>query len=709
MKLFAKSPMRTVLLAGGVVLLTLIAFWPVQYNGFINFDDDIFITQNPAVFSGISWEGLKWAFTIGPRENNEKGYYTFHPLTWISFMLDCELFGLNPRGHHLANLSLHLINAVILFLLLSRITGKPGRSAFVACLFGVHPLHVESVAWAVERKDTLSALFGFLTIWAYIRYLEKPNGKRYSYIIVFFLLGLLSKTILVTLPFVLLLLDFWPLKRIGGRENVETVARPEGETSSLSDTPADSGSPYGKETFFRLIGEKTPLFVISFLFCILTFLDQRWAGAVSALDATPLPTRLFNVVHAYWEYIAKMLWPMHLSVLYPWDADNLTLGKVILAAGILIAVTMGVLWRWKKYPYLVTGWFWYLGVLLPVVGLVQIGTQSMADRYTYLSLIGLFLAITWLLSEAIGSWGRIGRWVLCLSAIATLILLAFLTRRQVGYWKDSITLFKHSLSVSDKATVLHINLGSALMKTKQYEESIQHSLRALDFNPGNISAIDNLATGYINIQQYTKAEQLCREALQKNPENTSLLKSMSVALMRMGPERWSEAKACLEKSLQINPHSSDTHICLGDLFVAMGKDTQAKEHYRQALQQNPYQPVALNVLGLDLIDQKKYQEGIQYYRRALEVDPYNPSIKSNLAMAYTLIGKYDEAIELFSQALSITAQNADIHCNLGAVLLATGRIDGALEHFQRALELDPSLQKAQIGQIRARQAKDRHD
>lgn len=703
MKPSGNHPTIPVLLAAGVVLITLMAFWPVQYNGFINLDDTFFITENPHVISGISWENIRWAFTLG--NQNEKGHYTFHPLTWISFMLDCELFGLNPRGHHLSNLFLHLVNTALLFFLLQRMTGKPGRSAFVACLFGIHPLHVESVAWATERKDTLSTLFWFLTLWAYIRYVEKPDWKKYLRIAVFFLLGLLSKSMLVTIPFLLLLLDFWPLQRMKFRRDAKPTVLPQGENVSPAPLTTVTESPYVKETIPRLIREKVPLLGLSLLFGLLTLLDQQWGGAVSSLETVPLSMRLSNVILAYWEYIWKMFWPVQLSVFYPFLAQELTLGKTAMAAAILAVITAGAIWRWKKSPYLAAGWFWYLIVLVPVIGFVQVGAQSMADRYTYVSLIGLFLAGTWLSMDLLGSLGAMARRLLTFSAVVILVVLAFLTRTQVGYWKTDISLYRHSLSVAEKAYVLHLNLGEALMKIRQYDESIRHNLRALELNPGNILATTNLAAGYINTRQVEKAEQLCRQALRQSPEDSRLLNTMGVVLMKTGEERWPEALACLEKSLQIDPDSANTHIILGDLYTAMGKEEQAIEQYRQTLRLNPFQPVALNNLGLEMVRRKSYQEGIAYYRRALEVDPKDPSTNSNLGMAYLLVGKLDEAIGLFSQALAVAPRSADIQCNMGVALLATRRFDQAIEHFQRALELDPSLEKAKIGLGRALQAK----
>ena len=408
-----------------LVVATLATYGDLRTHQFINFDDDIYVTGNPPVQDGLTLKGLTWAFT------------TMHgglwiPLTWLSFMVNSQLFGLHPGGFLLTNLLFHIANALLLFLWLLYLTRTLGCSFLVAALFALHPLHVESVAWATERKDVLSTFFWLLTMWAYVWYAERPRLGRYLLILVCFSLGLMAKPMLVTLPFVLLLLDYWPLGRLRLKGPAAAAASPK---------------PGPGVTIKRLVWEKSPLFVISALSIVVTFYAQKEAGAISTLQTLPIANRLANAMVAYGSYLGKMFWPAHLAVFYPHPGHNLPIWQA-LAAGLALAVlTLLALRQARRHPYLLVGWLWYLGTLLPVIGLVQVGGQAMADRYTYVPFIGLFIVVVWGMADLAARW-RAPKFLLPVGAGVVLSALMVCTWVQVSYWRDSITLYEHTLEVT---------------------------------------------------------------------------------------------------------------------------------------------------------------------------------------------------------------------------------------------------------------------
>ncbi len=556
-----------------IALATFAVYGQVKDHAFIDFDDYEYITENPHVRSGLTADNIIWAFTSYHSNN-------WHPLTWISHMVDVQLFGLNPAGHHLVNVSFHILNTILLLLLLRRLTGALWPSAFVAALFALHPLHVESVAWAAERKDVLSTFFWLLTTWMYIRYTEKPGWKRYSLIVLFFTLGLMSKQMLVTLPFTLLLLDYWPLGRIRGQGGSKQV--------SMS----------------RLITEKIPLFTLAVIAGVIVFVVQQRSGVLYSLTPFPFQIRVENALVSYAAYIGKMLWPANLAVFYPHPLHGLALWKVLGAAGLLIAVSAAAIWKGRRYPYLITGWFWYLGTLVPVIGLVQVGVQAMADRYTYIPLIGLFIIITWggrdmaaffagekapgtkgnqqaggelppkkrekkrklgagsnhhsqhdITSSPISALPQAGlsipgRIVFALVA-AVCIILGFLTWRQVGYWRDNVTLYDHAARVVPDNYWASNNLGAALASRGQIEAStawFAESLRIMPYYPG--------------------ANQ-----------------NMAAALYKQG--QYEEALPFLERALKLQPRNPDLHVTLGAVLLKMNRNAAAATHFQEAIKLRP--------------------------------------------------------------------------------------------------------------------------
>ena len=492
-----------------LLVVTLVVFLPVVCHPFVVLDDETYVVKNSHIHHGISLSSLKWAFTSTEHAN-------WHPLTWISHELDCQLFGLNPHGHHATNLVLHAATVLLLFLLMDKITGSRWKSAFVAALFAIHPLHVESVAWVAERKDVLSAFFWMLTMLAYVRYTEKPGWKRYSLVMLSFALGLLSKPMLVSMPLVLLLLDYWPLGRL-----------------QTADHRRQAG-------LGKLVQEKTPLFLMSAASCAVTYYAEKLGGAMGD-GAVPIPMRIGNAMLACWRYIGKMLWPSHLSVLYPYNRHSIpTLWPSLIAGLALVVVTVLLLRMARRRPYLAVGWLWYLITLIPVIGLVQVGEQTMADRYTYIPLIGVFIMIAWGIPELFGQGERVNgrkgeaelptpgsqrstpntgrRTKTCdcrspinhlpalpVVAFMMVVALAICARVQVGYWKDSIALFQHAVAVTQDNYSGHCYLAWALENADRTDEAVEQYRIAEKISPNSLRAHVCIAFLLSNEGRYEEA------------------------------------------------------------------------------------------------------------------------------------------------------------------------------------------------------------
>jgi hypothetical protein len=446
-----KQKRRALLLGLGIVLITVIAFEQIRHNGFV-YDDLLYITQNSHVAGGINSESAKWAFTT-----TYAGIW--HPVTWLSHLIDCRFFKLNPLWPHLENLLLHIINALLLFWILKGLTGAIWKSTFVAVLFAVHTLRVESVAWAAERKDLLCGLFWMLTIAAYVRYARSPRTGNYLLVVIFFVLGLMSKPMIVTLPFVLLLLDYWPLDRFRGERQFS----------------------HQKQSLWRLITEKIPLFALSAASSVITFVAQQKQGAMNMLEYLPVRIRAANALISYTAYISKMLYPGNLAVLYPHPGRDVELWYVLSSLGAVMLVSIAVFRLGRRYPYLAVGWLWYVGTLVPVIGLVQIGAQGMADRYTYLPSIGFFIMITWGIAELARRW-RFLKIVLPITAVIIVSLLVICTRRQVRYWRNNFTLFERTLSVTENNPAVLYNIGAVLQAKGNSDLAAECYRQALRYN-----------------------------------------------------------------------------------------------------------------------------------------------------------------------------------------------------------------------------------
>jgi len=564
-----------------LIVATFCIYSQVQDHKFINFDDDIYITNNLNVQAGLTSKSVLWAFT-----NFDTG--SWFPVTWFSHILDYQLYGLHAKGHHLTSLFLHIANSLLLFLVLFRMTGAIWQSAFVASMFAFHPLNVESVAWAAERKNVLSTLFWLLTMWAYIHYAAKPTIKRYGLVFLFFTFGLMSKPMLVTLPFVLLLLDYWPLRRFQfGQER--------GRNEILEKNTAQ------KSEIFRLVLEKVPLFLLTIGLSIVTVHLQSIAGAVKSLDVFPLQARLTNAMVSYLEYLGKMIWPSGLSILYAHPGYTLAVWKGILSGMALVGITIISIRLIRKAPYFAVGWFWYLGTLVPVIGIVQVGGQAMADRYTYIPLIGIFIIVAWGVPELLKEWPY-RKNVLKASAGILILTLMPITWIQVSHWKSSITVFKHAIKVTDKKypgfSVVHNNLGVALVAEGKNEEAISHYKMAIKIKPDYAEAYNNLGNALFAERKIEEAISHYKMAIGLKPDHANAHNNLGVALFHAGMTE--EAIDYYKKAIRIRPGFFAAHNNLGNALLQKGEMKEAVHHFRETLKLRPDFAAARDHLELAL-------------------------------------------------------------------------------------------------------------
>jgi tetratricopeptide (TPR) repeat protein len=536
-------------------ITTFAVFWQVGNHEFISFDDNDYVTENRHVQDGITLTGIVWAFS-------EPHAHNWHPLTWLSHMLDCQVFGLKPGRHHLVNLFFHVANTLLLFLILRRMTNALWQSAFVAGLFALHPLHVESVAWVAERKDVLSTLFWMLTMGAYVYYVERPGYKRYLFVIAFFALGLMSKPMLVTLPFVLLLLDYWPLKRLQTVQSGARIGTAALQPASRAKKKQRSRQQPRKDTVKTksaassralwpdirpLLQEKIPFFVVTILFCFVTFYAQH--RVVKPMELYPLDGRIANALISYVSYIGKMLWPVKLSVFYPYGGVALFSWQAVSAVLVLMVTTYLTIRAARHFPYLIVGWLWYLGTLIPVIGLVQVGLQSMADRYTYVPLIGVFIMIAWGVPELLNSW-RYRRFALASAAVGILFALMVITYVQIGYWRNNIILYEHAIKVTSENAWAQNNLGYALSLQGKTREAIAHFQKAISIN-NPADAHYNLGTMLASQGKLDEAIYQFRESIRISPGYAKAYNNLGNALLYQG--RLDEAIASYREALHLNP------------------------------------------------------------------------------------------------------------------------------------------------------------
>ena len=611
-----------------LVLATFAVYRQVGNYPFIGFDDSLYVSKNQYVKTGFTCENIKWAFSFAQKD---KTYW--HPLTWLSHMLDVELYGMDSGRHHWTNLILHIANSLLLFLVLRRMTKALWKSAFVAALFALHPLNVDSVAWVAERKNVLSTFFWMLTVLTYVYYTERPCIRRYLLTFVAFALGLMAKPMLVTLPFVLLLLDYWPLGRLQL-----------GQSGRHSNENAEIFAGFYKQRFVasRLILEKVPFFVLSAVLIYVASVSLQRVGVVITTEIVPMKLRIVNALVSYVSYIEKIVWPQNLSVFYPFP-NMVPMWKIIGSGLLLAGVSVVAVRKRRGMPYLVVGWLWYLGTLVPVIGLIQAGLwPAMADRWAYVPLIGLFVMIAWGIPELVTRW-RFVKVGLVIGAGAFLSILMGITWLQMGYWANSITLFERALAVTSGNYVAHYNLGVSLFSQSKIDEATGHFREALRINPSFLDARTNLGVALVNQGRIAEAIQQLNEALKRNPRSQTAHNNLGVALAKEG--RIGDAIQHFSEALQINPDFDDAHNNLGVVLASQEKFDEAIEHYSKALRINPGFARVHNNLGIGLIRKGQLEEAIVHFREALRIRPGYASAKSNLKKALASRDRMDSGFE----------------------------------------------------------------
>ena len=610
-------------IAGVVALATVVVFVPVLRHGFVNYDDPEYVTENVHVRAGLSWAGVPWAFTAPHAAN-------WHPLTWLSHMLDAQLFGLAPAGHHATSVLLHATSAALLFEVLAGMTGTPWRSAFVAAVFALHPLRVESVAWVSERKDVLAGLFWMLALAAYARYARRHGAADYVLVVAAFVLGLLAKPMVVTLPVVLLLLDVWPLRR-----------------------------PWS----IALVWEKLPLVLLAAAASALTVVAQRGAGAMASLESLPLAARMAEAVVAYGVYLEKTFWPARLAVFYP--HRPLPIAEVAASCVVLLVVSAVASRERRRHPWLLMGWLWYLVTLLPVIGLVKVGEQAMADRFTYLPQIGVLIMVTWTAAEMVGS-----RAVLGATAVAAVAGCVALTTRQLEVWRDSVSLFAHATAVTRDNYVAEGNLGAALLYQGRRADAVVHLRHAATINPG-----------------YAKVRVSLGKALAAGGDPVGALHEYAEAI-------------------RLDPKTPAAHYNLGLLLAEQGRLDDATAEYREALRLDPEYAKAHHNLGAALAAQGRFDEAVAEYRHALALAPDRGVTHGNLAIALERLGRSAEAVAEYREAMRLMPADPTAHFNLAGGLAGAGHLGEAVAELHQALRLRPDWPEARaaLAEVEAQRA-----
>ncbi len=587
--------------------LSFLAYAQVLHFGFANIDDSVYVTQNPHVLGGLSMENLKWALT-----STFAGFW--HPLTWLSLMLDAQVYGAWVGGYHLTNLLLHIASSFLLFTVLRGMTGSFWKSGFVAALFALHPLHVESVAWIGERKDVLSAFWGMLALYAYGYYVKQPGVKRYLFVLIAFLLGLMSKPMLVTLPFVMLLLDYWPLARIS--------------FPFSGNTDAESAGMSNKTSVWRLIGEKVPLFLLIIPISFVTFLAEGKFGALPTLESFPLNVRIANAVISYIRYIGKTLLPVNLSIYYP-HPGLWPIWQVIIAAGILVLFTIWILRKSGRYPYLIVGWLWYLGTLVPVIGLIQVGPAAIADRYTYIPIIGLFIMLAWGVSDRAVLCRR-AKALISVGAILVIGTFSFLSWQRCQLWGDNFLLWDDVL--------------------KKYDLS---GINRTEENQRNAFAYNFRGMGHAEHGRYRQAIDDYNTALKINGKFGDALNNRANTYAATGQNEL--ALEDYAKLITINPKYADAYFNRGNLYLSLGA----------------------------------FDKAVNNFTEALKIDSTMADAFNNRGVAYRLQGQYEKAFADFASALSINRNNAESYFNKGIILYMHAQYSSAIANFTEALKIKP--------------------
>jgi tetratricopeptide (TPR) repeat protein len=657
-----------------IVITTLAVYWQVRHHAFINLDDNMYILKNQYVRGGLTLKGISWAFSF-------PGFDYWHPLTWLSHMLDCHLYGLQSGMHHESSLILHIVNGMLLFLIFERMTEKVWRSALVAALFALHPLNVESVVWLAERKNVLSTFFGLLTILTYIHYTERPVFSRYLLVFFVFALGLMSKPMLVTVPFVLLLLDYWPLGRFKLAQAGSVRNR-----KALRSTNGGIQRPH----ILRLILEKIPLLVLSMVAIILSSLALQRLGSVVSTESVSLKLRFANALVSYISYIKKMIWPLNLSVYYPYP-QAIPLWQVAGAGLLLVLISVLVSRAIKTKPYLVVGWLWYIGTLVPAIGLVQAGLwPAIADRFAYVPLIGLFIIIAWGIPDIVAG-GRNREIKLTTIAAALLATLMVTSKLQVGHWRNSITLFEHAIEITDNNHIAHQKLGEALEAQGETAEAIRHYSEALRIKPDFLASHLDLGILLRGEGNLDEAIRHLSKVISLKPDYVEAHDELGIALDEQGS--FDAAVSHFHEAIRIKPGYINAHIDLGIALALQGKDKEAIDRFNKALRIDYRNVDAYFNLGKIYFNQGKIEKSILNYHRALHFSPNMTQALYNLSWISATYkdekfrnGK--EAVWLAEKLCKITQYNQPLAFDaLAAAYAETGRFDAAVLTAKKALKL----------------------
>jgi tetratricopeptide (TPR) repeat protein len=673
----------------------LAVYLPVVCFDFVNFDDLVYVADNTHVLRGLTWEKVKWAFTT-----LDAGFW--QPLTWLSYMLDATIWGKGAGGFHFTNLLLHTANAALLFLLLRQLTGTLWRSALVAALFALHPLHVEPVAWIASRKDVLSTFFGFLSLLFYARYAQSKIANRKSQIanyplaLFFFALSLMSKTMLVTLPFLLLLLDYWPLRRF--------------ESATCNLKPA---------TFWRLVREKLPFLALTVFTGLLTVLAEERVDALPSVTLLPLKVRLANALLSYGCYLWQTVWPVNLAIYYPFP-KTFPIAWMVVVGLVVVTISILALWQFRRWPHLAVGWFWYVVTLLPVIGLIQVGGHAHADRYTYVPLIGVFLALAWSAERVWTRW-RLPKILAGVLAATILFVCLLRTANQLRYWHNSGTLFRHALAVTEKSYVAYGNLGVFLAEVGEVDAGLTNLQKAVQLNPGNFCSLNAIGRILFCRKQDSEAAEVFerslkikpdnaealahlgmiaaaqgrlpeaidkfRQALRSDPTELTALKNLGVALLVMG--RKDEAITHLQEVLRLDPDCTQVRSLLEEVSSSSNYDGLSLEHFAQLTSLTPADVQPCYWLGQSLLQQGKTADAVRCFEMVLRADPKMVEVHNDLGGALLQLGRVEEAVEQFRLLLEFKPGHAKAHDNLGVALAMKGQFDEAIVHLREAMRLEP--------------------
>jgi protein O-mannosyl-transferase len=656
-------PRNQWIIVAGLAVITLLLFSRVVGYPFLNFDDTDYVTKNPAVQSGLTVKGVLWALNTTHSSN-------WHPLTWLSHMLDWELFGPWAGGHHLTNVFLHVGNALLLFFFLKHATERFWPSIIVAALFAWHPLHVESVAWISERKDLLSTLFGLIALLAYTSYARVPRVSRYAIAMGAFMCSLLAKPMLVTLPFLMLLLDYWPLRRM----------------------PFDQGMGGGLRTktkiLVTLVLEKIPFLFLSLASCLITFYAQKSGGAVASIERINAGDRIANAVASYAKYLWHTVWPVELAVFYPHPL-SVPAADLLLAVAVLVGLSVSVFLARRRY--LTVGWFWYLGLLVPVIGIVQVGDQAMADRYTYLPLTGVFIGVVWACEESAGAFPRLKQPIMLVGGAVALALF-FCTFWQLSFWSSPERLFTRALQVTKNNYVAHNNLGSFLDSSGRYEAAKWNYLEAFRIRPDFAITRYNLANAFARESNYSEALTHYRAVVALSPTFADAHYNFGVLLATFGDvEKGIEHHRI---AIRCRPGFAEANFNLARLLARLGKAEEAVVFYEEALRIRPAWLHARIDFGSVLERLGRNAEAVYQYSEALRQNPSSAHAHSNLGTLLARLGRFESAGKHLSEVVRLEPNNADAHYNLGNFLFEQGQMAEAAFQYREVIRLNPADAKA---------------